>query len=154
MAFTITSPAFGHGDAIGRQFTCDGDDVSPPLTWSGAPAGSLSLALLCDDPDAPRGTWHHWAIFDIPVDVTALPEGYRRQERVGTIRQAVNDFGTVGYGGPCPPPGHGVHHYHFRLLALDVETLGLGESAACVDVAKTAQPHILAQAELVGTYKR
>lgn len=154
MALAITSPAFGHGDEIGRRFTCDGDDVSPPLTWSGVPADTMSLALLCDDPDAPRGTWHHWAIFDIPADVTALPEGYRRQERVGNIRQAVNDFGTVGYGGPCPPPGHGLHHYHFHLLALGIETLGLGESALCVDVAKAAQPHILAEAELVGTYKR
>lgn len=154
MTLTLTSTAFGDGDAIPTRFSCDGTDVSPPFSWSGAPPGTKSFALLCEDPDAPVGTWHHWAVFDIPPTATGLDEGMPRDPRVGPVRQAINDFRKTGYGGPCPPPGHGVHHYRFRLLALDVESLDLDERAACSDVAEAALPHVLISAEIVGTYSR
>lgn len=154
MAFQLLSPAFAQGQVIPARYTCDGDDISPPLRWSEAPAGTRSLALLCSDPDAPAGTWWHWAVYDIGADSSALPEAYPTDARVGPSRQATNDFRRTGYGGPCPPPGHGVHHYHFRLLALSVERLELGEGARCPEVGEAAAPHVLAQAELIGTYSR
>ncbi len=154
MAFEIQSPAFADGDAIPRQFTCEGEDTSPHLTWSEAPAGTQSFVLLCDDPDAPGGTWWHWAAFDIPTDHAGLPEAHPTDPLVNGIRQAVNDFGNSGYGGPCPPPGHGTHHYRFRLLAIDVESLALPEGVKCREVEAAAGDHTLATAELVGTYAR
>lgn len=154
MALQLSSPAFDHGDRIPDRYTCQGADVSPPLAWSGAPDGTRSFTLLCDDPDAPAGTWHHWAVFDIPVATTSLAEGYPSDAQVETTRQAVTDFKRTGYGGPCPPKGHGVHHYHFRLLALSVDRLELGSNPRCQDVASAARPHVLAEAELVGTYSR
>lgn len=154
MAFQLTSTAFKAGERIPRRYTCDGDDRSPPLAWSGAPAGTKSFALLCDDPDAPAGTWHHWSLFDIPFSVVHLDEGYSSRERAVQTRQAVNDFGNVGYGGPCPPPGHGVHHYHFNLLALDVEKLKLATRPRCSEVKRAAKARMLAMAELIGLYSR
>jgi Raf kinase inhibitor-like YbhB/YbcL family protein len=154
MPMQLTSPRFSNGDPIPVRHTCDGDDLSPPLAWSGAPPGTRSFALLCDDPDAPRGTWHHWAVFDVPAHVNKIDEGTPTREMVGAIRQAINDFGRFGYGGPCPPHGHGLHHYHFRLLALDVASLGLKGRVRCKEVERAAQPHILATAELVGTFSR
>lgn len=154
MALQLISSAFSEGDRIPARYTCEGEDASPPLAWSGAPAGARSFALLCDDPDAPAGTWHHWAAYDIPADTSELAEGYPTEPRVGAVRQAINDFGRSGHGGPCPPPGHGVHHYHFKLLALEVETLELGADARCPEVAKAAEAHVLARAELIGTYSR
>ncbi len=154
MTFALSSPEFDDGAGIPGRFTCEGEDVSPHLTWSDAPAGTHSFVLLCDDPDAPAGTWHHWAVYDIPTDVSGLPEAYPTDGEVGEVRQAVNDFGKTGYGGPCPPPGHGTHHYHFRLLALDVESLEIGAQPPCTDVAAAAEPHVLARAELIGTYAR
>lgn len=154
MSLTLTSTAFSHGERIPERHTCEGDDLSPPLAWSGAPKGTASFALLCDDPDAPRGTWHHWAVFDIPADTSALREGYPPDAAVGRVRQAVTDFGRTGYGGPCPPPGHGIHHYFFKLLALNVARLDLPAGARCEDVEEGAEPHVLARAELMGTYSR
>lgn len=154
MAFEIKSPAFADGDGIPRQFTCEGADISPHLTWMEAPAGTQSFVLLCDDPDAPGGTWWHWAAFDIPTDHAGLPEAHPTEPLVNGIRQAVNDFGKSGYGGPCPPPGHGTHHYRFRLLALDVESLALREGAKCREIEAAARDHTLAMAELIGTYAR
>ncbi len=154
MALKLTSGAFGADERIPARYTCEGDDISPPLSWSGAPEGTGSFALLCDDPDAPAGTWHHWAAYDIPAERTELPEGFAKTAEVDGVRQAVNDFRKHGYGGPCPPPGHGTHHYHFRLLALGVESLGLERQASCTEVARAAQDHVLAEAELVGTYER
>jgi Raf kinase inhibitor-like YbhB/YbcL family protein len=154
MTLQLTSKAFAEGDPIPQVHTCDGKDISPPLAWSGAPTGCRSFALLCDDPDAPAGTWHHWAVYDIPPTQTSLPERMKASARAGTIRQAVNDFGRVGYGGPCPPRGHGPHRYRFRLLALSVERLDLPDGAQCADVAEAAQRQKLAEATLIGIYER
>jgi hypothetical protein len=150
----LTSAAFTNGGPIPVRYTCDGEDLSPPLSWSGAPPGTKSFVLLCDDPDAPAGIWHHWAVFDVPPDVNKIEEGTPSREMVGAIRQALNDFGRFGYGGPCPPRGYGLHHYHFRLFALDVESLGLGGRARCGEVERAAHSHVLATAELVGTFSR
>jgi len=154
MAMTLESSAFENNARVPDRYTCTGGDISPPLAWSGAPARTRSFTVLCRDPDAPGGTWYHWAVFDIPVDQSGLPEAYPKQARSGGIRQAVNDFRRSGYGGPCPPPGHGVHHYRFRLLALDVERLELDRYAKCADVANAAEPHALEEVVLVGTYSR
>jgi Raf kinase inhibitor-like YbhB/YbcL family protein len=128
--------------------------VSPPLEWSGAPAETQCFALLCEDPDAPAGTWHHWALFDLAPTIHMLDAAYPTDARVDATRQAVNDFKRPGYGGPCPPPGHGVHHYHFRLLSLSVATLEVGASPTCVEVQAAARDHVLAEAVLTGTYSR
>ncbi len=154
MTLQISSTAFADGERIPDRFTCTGDDTSPPLSWTGVPDGTGSLVLLCDDPDAPRGTWHHWALYDIAADSTGLDEGYPTDAQVGDTFQAVNDFRRTGYGGPCPPPGHGVHHYHFRLLALSVPRLDLGPSPECLQVEAAAKPHVLEEAVLIGTYSR
>ena len=154
MAFELTSSAFVEDERIPRIYTCEGQDISPPLPWSGAPSEIRSFALLCDDPDSPAGVWRQWAAYDIPAERAGLPEGVATETRVGNVRQAINDFGRAGYGGPCPPLGHGIHHYHFRLLALDVGTLGLDEGVRCAEVGNAAAAHVLAEAELMGTYSR
>lgn len=166
MVLQLSSPAFGNGERMPEQYTCEGDDMSPPLQWSAAPSGTKSFAVLCDDPDAPNGTFHHWALFDLPAVQTEIHDGYANEAHVAevgpavaigtvrTVRQAVNDFGNAFWGGPCPPPGHGTHHYHFRLLALDVERLDVGESPDCTAVASAARPHVIEEAELIGTYSR
>jgi Raf kinase inhibitor-like YbhB/YbcL family protein len=150
----LRSSAFSDGAAIPRRFTCDGEDVSPPLQWSDAPAGNRSFVLLCDDPDAPAGTWHHWAAYDIPADRTTLAEGAGRAGGKEALKHAVNDFGRPGYGGPCPPPGHGPHHYHFRLLALSTDRLPVRKDPSCRDVEREARKHLVAEAVLVGLYER
>lgn len=154
MTMQIASRAFAPGEAIPVRYTCDGDDRSPPLTWSGIPERARSLAVICDDPDAPGGTFRHWAIYDIPPDADGLPDGFDPSEPVDPTRHAVNDFGRDRYGGPCPPTGHGLHHYHFRLLALDVDHLSVRDGAKVADVEAAARPHIIETAELVGTYAR
>jgi Raf kinase inhibitor-like YbhB/YbcL family protein len=154
MTMILTSPAFTDGDRIPDLYGCDGADISPPLNWSGAPEEARSFALLCDDPDAPDGTWTHWAIFDIAADASGLPEDYPKDSRVGEVRQAVTDFRRPGYGGPCPPRGHGLHHYNFRVLALDVERLDVLADATFQDVAVAAKAHTLDKADLTGTYSR
>ena len=154
MTMTLTSTAFADGARVPEVHSCDGADISPPLAWSGAPVGVRGFALLCDDPDAPGGTWAHWAVFDIAADASGLPEDFPKDARVGAVRQAVTDFKRHGYGGPCPPRGHGTHRYRFRLLALDVERLDLSENASFGDVAAAAAGHILAEATLTGTYSR
>ncbi|ADZ69828.1 YbhB/YbcL family Raf kinase inhibitor-like protein [Polymorphum gilvum] len=146
----LTSAAFEDGGTIPRPYTCDGEDLSPPLAWTGAPAGTRSFALVCDDPDAPAGTWHHWAIYDIPAGQAALEEGI--DPDVGA--QAVNDFRRRGYGGPCPPRGHSVHHYHFRLYALSTQSLAAPRIATVKQVEALARQHALAEARLTGTSKR
>lgn len=155
MALHLTSPVFDTGAAIPTLYTCEGADHSPPLLWANAPAGTRSFLLTCDDPDAPRGTFRHWAIFDIPSDWSELPEGVT-QEFVAKncLVEAVNDFGKIGYGGPCPPKGHGTHHYHFRLSALDVPHLDVSPRRRCPHVAEAAAVHTLAAAELVGLFRR
>jgi len=149
----IRSSAFADGGAIPRRFTCEGDDVSPRLHWSDAPAGTRSFVLLCDDPDAPAGTWHHWAAYDIPPDRATLPEG-AGQQAGKEMKQAISDFGRPGYGGPCPPRGHGPHHYHFRLLALSTDRLPVRKDPSCRDIEREARKHLIAEAILVGLYER
>src|SRR6266540_1402431 len=128
MAFSLTSTAFTDGAAIPVKYTCDGADVSPPLAWSGAPAGTKSFALICDDPDAPRGTWVHWVLFNLPAQEKELAEGTPTSARLpNSARQGKNDFGNIGYGGPAPPKGK-PHRYFFKLYALD-QTLDLPEGA-------------------------
>jgi Raf kinase inhibitor-like YbhB/YbcL family protein len=145
---TIASEAFQDGQQIPTQYTCDGADQAPPLKWGEPPAGARSFALVIDDPDAPGGTFRHWGVYDIPASTRSLGDA----GRVGT--EVANDFGKAGYGGPCPPKGHGPHHYHFKLFALDTEKLGVPAGAKVAEVEKAAQQHAIAQGELVGTYER
>lgn len=154
MAFVLSSPAFTQGQVIPKKYTCDGENVSPPLQWSGAPAGTRSFVLIVEDPDAPSGVFRHWAVYNLPPERTALPEGAGADAPPGGLSQGVNDFGHARYDGPCPPPGHGTHHYHFRLAALDTPRLALRPNARVAEIWRAAEPHILAEAELVGTYAR
>ena len=147
----LASSAFADGSPIPRRFTCDGEDISPPLHWSGVPSGTRSLVLLCSDPDAPAGTWHHWAVYNMSPDRTELAEG---AANTANLEQALNDFRTIGYGGPCPPPGHGTHHYHFQLLALSTDHLPIHPGTSCRELARKTRQFMLAEATLVGTYRR
>jgi Raf kinase inhibitor-like YbhB/YbcL family protein len=153
MGFELSSPSFHASDAIPRKFTCDGEDVSPTLAWSAAPAGTASLCLIMDDPDAPAGTWVHWVLYDLPGATTNLAENVpKERELAGGARQGRNSFGRIGYGGPCPPPGP-PHRYFIRLYALDTKT-NLKPGATRAEVDRATKGHILAQAELMGRYKR
>ena len=147
----IKTTAFTDGSLIPRRFTCEGEDTSPALTWGDAPAGTASFVLIVDDPDAPRGTWTHWTLFNLPATTTNLGEGWRSGAG-GTSGR--NDFGNTGYGGPCPPRGHGPHRYFFRLYALDVAHLALAEGAARKDLERAMAGHVLAQAQWMGRYER
>jgi hypothetical protein len=148
----IKSSAFGSGEMIPAKYTCDGADFSPPLEWTKAPAGTRSFALICDDPDAPMGTWVHWVIYDIPQSATMLGEGIKREKDLpGGGTQGINDFRKIGYGGPCPPGG--THRYFFKLYALDTE-LGLKPGITKDQLLKAMRGHILAEAQLMGTYRR
>jgi Raf kinase inhibitor-like YbhB/YbcL family protein len=150
----LRSSAFSDGETIPRRFTCDGQDLSPPLEWSGAPAQALSFAIVCDDPDAPGGIWHHWAAYDIPADRLGLTEGAAQHGGASGFRQGINDFGRIGYGGPCLPRGHGPHHYRFRILSLSLARLPLGSKPSCEDIERAARKHVIAEAGLVGLYER
>ncbi len=145
---SITSDSFENGKPIPTQYTCDGEDQAPTIHWSDPPASTRSFALVIDDPDAPSGIFRHWGVFDIPASARSLGG----KQKIGT--EVRNDFGKPGYGGPCPPPGHGVHHYRFRLFALDTARLGLPGDAKIVDVENAALNHAIAQGEIVGTYER
>ena len=153
MSFSISSASFQNGKDIPKKFTCDGEDVSPALSWTDAPSDSHSFALIADDPDAPRGTWTHWVLFDLPSTATSLPEGV---PKVGNLpaggRQGVNDFSKIGYGGPCPPPGK-PHRYFFKLYALN-SNLNLKAGVSKQEVEQAIQAHILSKAELMGKYGR
>lgn len=150
MAITFSSSAFGYGQPIPAVYTCKGRDISPPLQWSDLPAGTKSLALIMDDPDAPMGTWVHWVIYNIPPTRNGLEEAIPAQERLadGSL-QGKNSWRRIGYGGPCPPSG--THRYYFRLYALD-STLSLAPGASKEQVLAAMQGHILAQAEWMGTF--
>jgi len=153
MAFSISSPSFQNGKDIPKKFTCDGEDVSPALSWTDPPQGSKSFALIADDPDAPRGTWTHWVLFDLPAATTSLPEGVQKVgELTGGGRHGTNDFPKIGYGGPCPPPGK-PHRYFFKLYALDSQ-LNLKAGASKQEVEQAMQNHILGKTELMGKYGR
>jgi len=150
----IKSSAFSEGDTIPMKYTCDGSDVSPTLTWSGLPEGTKSLALICDDPDAPRGTWVHWVIFNIPPNIAGLAEAAAISEDAnleGAI-EGVTDFGDNSYGGPCPPRGP-AHRYFFKIYALD-KMLDLKGKATKADVENAMKGHILAMGQLMGKYQR
>ncbi|MBN2050913.1 MAG: YbhB/YbcL family Raf kinase inhibitor-like protein [Spirochaetales bacterium] len=149
---TITSTAFEDGGPIPAVYSCKGDDSSPPLTWSGAPEDTRTFVLICDDPDAPIGTWVHWVYFDIPAETTGLKEGVPSgaDPSTGGV-QGKNSWKRNDYGGPCPP--FGTHRYFFKLYALDA-VLVLGSDATKAKVEKAMEGHILAQAQLMGTFKK
>ncbi len=159
MADTLTfrSAAFDTGAAIPQKYTCDGSDISPPLTWSNLPEGTESVALIVDDPDAPGKTFVHWILFNLPPDRDVLPEDLNVDQHFGDDAQSPlegsNDFGNQGYGGPCPPPDDDAHRYFFRLYALDT-ALDLGAGALKRQLTKAMDGHILEQADIMGTYQR
>jgi Raf kinase inhibitor-like YbhB/YbcL family protein len=149
---TITSSAFKEGGSIPSRYTCDGSDISPPLAWSQVPDGTRSLALICDDPDAPGGTWVHWVLYDLPAGASGLPEGVTTGADSGTAgTQGINDFRRSGYGGPCPPGGS--HRYFFRLYALSKE-LALAPGATKRDLLGAMKGAVLTEAALMGRYRR
>ncbi|MFO0954083.1 MAG: YbhB/YbcL family Raf kinase inhibitor-like protein [Isosphaeraceae bacterium] len=155
--FSLTSAAFGEGQDDPRRHTGDGEDLSPPLSWSGLPRGRGSLALVVDDPDAPSAEpWVHWVIYDIPARLEEIPEGVHQADRPPFpegASQGSNSWGTTGYRGPAPPRGHGVHHYHFTLYALDAP-LKLLAGLDKRGLLKAMAGHVLDRADLVGTYER
>ena len=156
MALALTSTAFEPGGAIPATYTCQGKDVSVPLAWSGLPAGTLSLALIVDDPDAPdpaapRMTWVHWVLYNLPPDVTGLPEAVKPGALPAGTLEGRNDWGRTGYGGPCPPIGR--HRYFFKLYALDVVLPDLRDPDK-PRLERAMQGHVLAQQQLVGTYAK
>lgn len=153
MALEIKSSAFVNEDSVPAKYTCKGEGVSPPLSWSDIPEGTKSLALICDDPDAPFTTWVHWVIYNIPAGETGLTEGVSKSEILsnGTM-QGMTDFRRVGYGGPCPPPG-GPHRYFFKLYALDV-ALTLQARATKKELLNAMEGHILEEAQLMGKFQR
>ncbi len=152
LTLKLRSTVFQEGGMIPSKHTCDGDDASPPLVWSGVPDSAKSLALVCEDPDAPHGTWTHWVVYGIPATAHTLPAALPTRETLddGT-RQGKNDFQKFGYGGPCPPSG--THRYYFKLYALDT-TLDLPPAPAKDQLLKALDGHILAQGELMGRYTR
>ncbi len=148
----ITSTSFKEREMIPLKYTCDGRDISPSLEWDNVPDGTKSFALICDDPDAPRGTWVHWVVYDIPSSVKKLDENVRPEaELENGIRQGKNDWPKIGYGGPCPPSG--THRYYFKLYALDT-MLNLAPGATKEQLLKAMKGHVLAEAQLMGRYQR
>lgn len=154
MALELTSPAFKSGEPIPARYTCDGEGLTPPLAWSGAPAGARSYALILEDPDAPSGMFRHWGLYNLAPSANGLPEG--RPDAGGTVAgdPALHDFGQANYFPPCPPPGSGVHHYRFRLLALSTESLEFETPPTCQGLLAMIQAHLLEEAVLVGTCER
>jgi len=156
MSLTITSSAFRHNGEIPARYTCDGDDVSPSLSWTGVPAGAKSMVLIVDDPDAPdpkapKMTWVHWVLYNIPPGTTSLSEGVAAKDFPKGTLEGVNDWKRTGYGGPCPPVGR--HRYFHKLYALDTVLPDLGRPTKA-KLEKAMHGHILAQAELIGGYQR
>jgi len=148
----ITSSAFTEGTNIPSKYTCDGQDISPPLEWKDAPDGTKSFALISDDPDAPVGTWVHWVAFNIPPNAAKLEENIKHdKEFKNGMRQGNNDWPKIGYGGPCPPSG--IHRYYFKLYALDT-MLDIKSGATKEQLLKAMKGHVLAEAQLMGKYKR
>ncbi len=147
MTIHVSSPAFSGGGPIPRKYTCDGGNTVPPIEWTGVPEQSRSLAIICEDPDAPSGTFTHWVLYDLPPSTTGVREG------ITIGKEGVNDLGKHGFGGPCPPQRDAAHHYHFRVFALDLESLG-GSGLSRDAVMELMQGHVLASGDLVGTYRR
>jgi Raf kinase inhibitor-like YbhB/YbcL family protein len=153
MTITLTSPAFQEGATIPKVHTGDDKDSSPALRWADPPAATKAFALICDDPDAPRRTWVHWVIYDLPADTRSLNEGVARDGTLANgAKQGKNDFGKTGYGGPAPPPGK-PHRYYFKLYALDALT-GLPTGATKEQVLAAIKGHVLAEGQLMGRYAR
>lgn len=153
MSFSLSSSSFSNGGMIDKKFTCDGADVSPQLSWMESPAGTKSLALLADDPDAPVGNWNHWAMWNVSANQRSLSEGVSKEARLPDgSQQGMNDFRKTGYNGPCPPRGN-PHRYYFKLFALDTK-LDLKSDAGKKELEAAMQGHILAQAEWMGRYGR
>jgi Raf kinase inhibitor-like YbhB/YbcL family protein len=150
----VTSPAFKHEALIPAKYTCDGANVSPEISWSGAPENTKSYVIICDDPDAPAGTWVHWVVYDIDPAVTKLAEDMEKGYEVkGVAKQGVTSFIAPGYGGPCPPSG--THRYYFKVYALDIATLGLDpKKSSKKEVLAEMQVHVIGQGELMGKYAR
>jgi Raf kinase inhibitor-like YbhB/YbcL family protein len=156
MALMLTSPAFANNGAIPKQYTCEGTDISPPLRWSGAPQGTKSFALIIDDPDAPdprapKITWVHWVVYNIPADANGLAEGAAKSGPPAAAQLGLNDWKRADYGGPCPPIGR--HRYFHKLYALDtvLPDLGHATKARLLDAIKG---HVVAEAQLIGTYQK
>lgn len=155
--FQIESPDFKEGETIPEKFTCEGDDLSPLLKWSSPPPGTRSYALCLEDPDAPMGTFIHWILYDIPAGLHEISRGAGSGKAAAVkdgMKQGLNDFGRVGYGGPCPPKGHGPHRYNFILKALDIPSLGLPDRARKSDLERATAGHILAEARTTGRFER
>ena len=148
----ITSNAFLEGETIPKKFTCDGEDISPQLSWSGIPDGAKELVLVCEDPDAPSSNWIHWVLYGLSPDKSGLAENVAKKETAAGAKQGKNDFGKIGYGGPCPPRGP-AHRYFFRLYAIDVN-LSLKPGATKKELTKGIDGHIVAHGELMGKYAR
>lgn len=156
MPLALTSSVFTQGNEIPRQYTCEGEDISPPLAWSGVPARARSLALIVDDPDAPdprapKMTYVHWVLYNIPPSAGGLSQGVRAGDLPSATREGVNDWKRTGYGGPCPPIGR--HRYFFKLYALDAELPDLGTPSKA-QLLDAMQGHVVEQAELMGTYEK
>jgi len=152
MDIQMTSSAFAESGMIPPKYTCDGQDVSPPLKWESVPEGTRSIALICDDPDAPMGTFVHWVLYNVPADVRELPENVPAEATLSNgAKQGTSDFGTTGYGGPCPPGG--THRYFFKIYALDAP-VELSAGATKAELLGAMEGHILAQGRLMGKYKR
>jgi len=153
MSLAVRSAAFQEGGTIPPRYTCDGENVSPPLAWTGLPEETAAVAVVVDDPDAPAGTWVHWVLYGLDPSRADLPEGVPARDTVlGGARQGRNDFKNVGYGGPCPPRGQ-LHHYAFKVYALD-ETPDLPAGASKAELLGAIEGHVLAEGKLTGTYRR
>jgi Raf kinase inhibitor-like YbhB/YbcL family protein len=152
MDIKLTSSAFEEGGMIPSKYTCDGQDISPPLSWDNVPANTESIAIICNDPDAPMGTWVHWVLFNLPAEKRQLAENIPDDETLpdGT-RQGITDFGSTGYGGPCPPSG--THRYFFKIYALDIP-INIVSIADKETLLKDMAGHVLAEGQLMGKYKR
>ncbi|MHC4843134.1 MAG: YbhB/YbcL family Raf kinase inhibitor-like protein [Planctomycetota bacterium] len=152
MEIKVKSSAFEEGGMIPPKYTCDGEDISPPLEWDGIPDGTQSIALISDDPDAPMGTWVHWGLYNLPADIRHLDEDIPASEVLANgAKQGTTDFGRVGYGGPCPPGG--THRYFFKVYALDAQ-VEPAPAATKEQLLNAIQGHILAEGQLMGKYKR
>jgi len=153
MNIQLTSTAFADGQPIPAKYTCDGNDVSPPLQWTNTPANTRSFALIADDPDAPMGTWVHWVAYNLSPSTGTLPEGVEKSQYItGNAMQGLNDFRRLGYGGPCPPPGK-PHRYFFKIYALDT-VLNLKPGLTKKELLQATNGHVLAEGQLTGTYQR
>ncbi len=150
----VTSKSFVHDQRLSDDYTCQGKNISPHLAWANVPQGTKSFAIICDDPDAPAGTWVHWVIFNIPAMVLDLSEGVPNHAILSNgARQGKNDFGKLGYGGACPPQGHGDHRYFFKVYALDTmldQPFGIGKA----ELERAMEGHVLADGQIIGTYSR